>query len=240
MVAGHPPGRPRRSRRGGALLADRVYERLRTAILRGEIRPNQRLIEAELARQLEVSRTPVRESLQRLQRDGLVDGGREGWVVREHTAAEIREIYETRAALEGYATRLAAERGPDELLAEVVRIHGGGPRPSEVPREEIVAYNMAFHEAVFRASGNERLIRLIQLNREFYFNYRIATLYTDEELEASIRGHQAILDAVLRRDGDRAEALAREHILESLPIILSRLRLPPQGADPGLRLEREP
>jgi DNA-binding GntR family transcriptional regulator len=221
-------------------LADRVYERLRTAILTGEIRPNQRLVEAELARQLEVSRTPVRESLQRLQQDGLVDGGREGWVVREHTAVEIREIYETRAALEGYAARLAAERGPEELLEEVARIHGQAPRPSEVPREEVVAYNTAFHDAVFRACGNERLIRLIQSNREFYFNYRVATLYTDQELEASIAGHQAILGALLRRDGDRAEVLAREHILESLPIILSRLRLPPEGPLGPLGLRQEP
>src|SRR5436190_22723903 len=91
-------------------LTEAIYEQLRSEIVRGQLRPNERLVEAEIAERLQVSRTPVRESLQRLAADGLVVSRRRGWVVYEHTIDQIRDIYETRIALEGYATRLAAER----------------------------------------------------------------------------------------------------------------------------------
>src|SRR5579859_8257976 len=99
--------------------AAEVYEELRQAIVEGRIRPNERLIELELARALNVSRTPVRESILQLVADGLVVSRRRGWVVREHSPEEIREIYEVRAALEGFAANLAAVRATDEQLAEI-------------------------------------------------------------------------------------------------------------------------
>ena len=86
-----------------------VYDQLRSEIARGELRPNERLIEADLALRLSVSRTPVRESIQRLAVDGLVVNRRRAWFVREHSPAEITALYEVREALEGYAARLAAE-----------------------------------------------------------------------------------------------------------------------------------
>src|SRR5579864_7454244 len=103
----------------GATRSDNVYERLREAIVTGRARPNERLIEAELADRLQVSRTPIREGLQRLAAEGLVVTRRRGWVVLEHTSAEIREIYEARAALEGYCARLAAERATEAQLKEI-------------------------------------------------------------------------------------------------------------------------
>jgi DNA-binding GntR family transcriptional regulator len=95
-----------------------------------------------------------------------------------------------------------------------------------ISREELVRVNNSFHDAIARGSGNRRLIDLIQHNREFYFNYRIAELYNDEEVHASVKGHEAIMGALWDHDGDRAEEITRRHILEGLPIILSRLRLP--------------
>ena len=80
-------------------LSDEVYERLRDEIVKGLIRPNERLVELDLAERLGVSRTPVRESLKRLSAEGLIHGGRHHLVVREHAPEEIREIYESRAAL---------------------------------------------------------------------------------------------------------------------------------------------
>src|SRR5690606_9984578 len=94
--------------------AHEIYDRLRGDIVHGVLRPNEPLIETELAEQLGVSRTPIRESLQRLASDGLIVYRRRRWYVYEHTADEIREMYEIRAAQEGYAARLAAERGTAE------------------------------------------------------------------------------------------------------------------------------
>src|SRR2546430_2516572 len=99
--------------RRGASRSDGVYVQLRRAIVQGQLRPKQRLVEAELAETLEVSRTPIREALQRLALDGLVSRHRRGWVVREHEADEIKDIYACRAALEGYAARLAAVAASD-------------------------------------------------------------------------------------------------------------------------------
>lgn len=210
---------------GARSLTDDVYERLRTAITRGEIRPNERLVEAELAERLAVSRTPVREGLQRLAAEGLVVSRRREWVAREHTPEEIREIYETRAALEGFASRLAAVRATQEQLQRIVSIHRDAEHdPARSPRERLVELNEAFHDAVALAAGNSRLLEQIRRNRQYYFNYRIARLYTDAEAAASIEGHDRLVRALLARDADAAEQATREHILEALDVTLTKLR----------------
>jgi DNA-binding GntR family transcriptional regulator len=209
----------------GATRSDGVYEELRLRIVRGTLRPNQRLIEAELSEQLGVSRTPVREGLQRLAADGLILSRRRGWVVREHTAEEIVEIYEIRAALEGYAARLAASRASDTDVARIADLHrreAGGLVRS--PRDHLVEVNDAFHEAIMVAAGNRRLADQIRRNREFYFNYRIGVLYTDAEATASVVGHEEIVAALLSRDEASAEDAARRHVTEALTTILTKVR----------------
>jgi DNA-binding GntR family transcriptional regulator len=133
--------------------SDDVYERLREAILTGRARPNERLIEAELADRLQVSRTPIRESLQRLAAEGLVVSRRRGWVVLEHTSVEIREIYEARAALEGYCARLAAQRATDAQLKEIASLHHP-KRNLKSSRQHLVEINDRFHDAILAAAQN--------------------------------------------------------------------------------------
>lgn len=208
-----------------ATRSDDVYERLREAIVTGRARPNERLIEAELADQLEVSRTPIRESLQRLAAEGLVVSRRRGWVVLEHTSAEIREIYEARAALEGYCARLAAERATAAQLKEIAALHRGDlKRIVKSSRQHLVEVNDRFHDAIIAAAQNERLAHMSRRNRTYYFNFRIAQLYSDEEVNASIAGHQAIVRALLHRDPDRAECEMRAHIDLALTVILAKVR----------------
>jgi len=208
-----------------AMRSDDVYERLREAIVTGRARPNERLIEAELAERLQVSRTPVRESLQRLAAEGLVVSRRRGWVVLEHTSTEIREIYEARAALEGYCARLAAERATEAQLKEIASLHRGDPkRILKSSRQHLVEVNDRFHDAIVAAAQNERLADMIRRNRTFYFTFRIAQLYSDEEADASIAGHLAIVRALLQRDSNRAERAMRAHIDLALAVILAKLR----------------
>ena len=202
--------------------SDDVYERLREAILTGRARPNERLIEAELADRLQVSRTPIRESLQRLAAEGLVVSRRRGWVVLEHTSVEIREIYEARAALEGYCARLAAQRATDAQLKETASLHHP-KRNLKSSRQHLVEINDRFHDAILAAAQNERLADMIRRNRTYYFTFRIAQLYGDEEADASIAGHQAIVRALLQRDANRAEREMRAHIDLALTVILAKL-----------------
>jgi DNA-binding GntR family transcriptional regulator len=206
-------------------LATEVYEQLRTAIVEGSIRPNERLIEADLAARLEVSRTPIRESMLRLAGDGLIVAHRRGWIVREHSQEEIREVYEVRAALEGFAAGLAAQRATDEELAGIESIHqvyiGTVSRES---RNHLVEHNDAFHNAVIAAAKNTLLAEQIRRNSQYYFIHRISGFLTDEEVRTSIDGHELLVRALLARDADLAERTARALVLEGLAKVLAHVR----------------
>ena len=211
----------RKARRSS--MTDGLYERLRHAIVSGELRPNQRLVELELAERLKVSRTPVRETLQRLALDRLVTSYRRGWIVHEHTRDEIRDIYECRSALESYAARLAAEKATPEQIADlelVLKRALEDPRP---PKEWMVEVNDAFHDGLINAADNDMLAELCVRSRLYYFNNRIAELYRVEEAMESREQHLSLLDAVRRRDPDEAERLARHHVATALKVLFEKL-----------------
>lgn len=204
-------------------IADDVYRRLRRDIIRGVLRPNEPLVETELAERLNVSRTPVRESLHRLAADGLIVSERRRWHVYEHTHEEIRQIYEVRAALEGYAARLACLRGDD---AAIKAIAGARTSPADELAQSAqghVERNERFHDLIIDAAGNERLAAQIRGNRLYFFNYRIAAAYAPEDVLEYARQHGELIDAVTARDADHAERLTHEHIEHALNLILTRL-----------------
>jgi DNA-binding GntR family transcriptional regulator len=203
--------------------SDEVYDRLRADIVHGALRPNQRLVELELAEALGVSRTPVRETLQRLTLEGLVRRERGGWVVHEHSPDEIRAIYEVRAALEGYAAFLAAGRITASQLSALADLYPEGDAAAELEPDVQVDLNERFHDGVIAAAGNHRLAQLSRSSRQYYFNHRIARIYDAEETRRSIDGHRLILAALGRGDGPRAEARAREHVDYALSIALTKI-----------------
>jgi DNA-binding GntR family transcriptional regulator len=205
-------------------LANSVYERLRSAIVCGDLRPNERLVEADLADWLEVSRTPVRECLQRLAAERLVVNRRRGWVVQEHSIEEIREIYGVRAALEGYAAQLAARQASADQVERIMALARVDPATyADPPRHGFVEYNKQFHDTVVESCGNSRLAEAIRRSREYYFNYRIAAVYTAAEVADAIGGHLAIGQSIQRRDPDAAERLARAHVHEALEAAVMKL-----------------
>lgn len=214
----------RRRAAAPAGLADGVYQRLRSAIVRGELRPNERLVEADLADWLEVSRTPVRECLQRLAAERLVENRRRGWVVQEHSIEDIREIYGVRAALEGYAAQLAARQASHDQMERIMTLARIDPATyADPPRRGFVEYNQQFHDTVVESCGNSRLAEAIRRSREYYFNYRIAAAYTEAEVAEAIGGHQAIGQAIQRREPEAAERLARAHVHEALEVAVMKL-----------------
>lgn len=209
--------------RASSLMRD-AYHRLRSEIIQGKIRPNERLIAADLAERLAISRTPVREALQLLASEGLVVGIKRGYVVRDHTANEIRQIYEVRAALEGMAARLAAERANDLTIAEIEALGAHHDGLVLDDRKMLVDANSRFHASIMQAAENPRLEQINQRNSEHFFNHQIAQLYTDDEARTSVRGHGLILTALRERKPDAAELAAREHVLEALEATLRKLR----------------
>lgn len=203
---------------------ERAYQVLRENIIFGRYRPNQRLVEVELSAELDVSRTPIREALGRLATEGLVESRRRGWIVHEHSADEVRHIYQVRAALEGFAARLAAEQATAQEVEDLAAIYGEGiPTLLEGPRSKLVPLNGVFHRGINALARNPRLSALCAANQSFAFNVQLAATYSHDEMAESLLMHTRILDAVRRHDGDAAEMLTREHILSALDIVLRRL-----------------
>jgi DNA-binding GntR family transcriptional regulator len=203
--------------------SDGIYDRVRGDIVHGALRPNQRLVEVELAERLGVSRTPVRETLQRLTLEGLVQRNRGGWVVHEHSPDEIRSIYEVRAALEGYAAFLAADRATASELDALEALYPPGDAAFALGPDAQVELNERFHDGVIAAAGNSRLAQLSRASRQYYFNHRIARQYDAEETRESIEGHRRILAALAQGDARAAESRAREHVDYALEIALTKI-----------------
>lgn len=203
-------------------LTSETCDRLRADIIRGSIRPNERLVAADLAERLSISRTPVREALQLLEAEGLVVALKRGYMVREHTGTEIREIYEVRAALEGMSARLAAVRASGDAIAAIAGLGAHDDQAALAESWRLVDLNSQFHAAVVAACANDRLGHVNRRNSEHFFNYRIAALYSEGEALAAVRGHARILAALQARDPDAAERAAREHVEEALAVTLRK------------------
>ena len=200
--------------------SDEVYEKLRLAIVTGEIRPNAPLIEVDLANALKVSRTPIRESLQRLAADQLVVPRKRGWAVKEYSAQEIQESYEVRAALEGYAARLAATRASDGEIAAITGIQRLRDAETNPTREFRVRTNRQFHDGIIKAARNDRLAEAIYRSGRFYFNERIAATTSREDFAANQSDHARIVLALQSRDPAGAEEAMRSHILNTFTAFL--------------------
>jgi DNA-binding GntR family transcriptional regulator len=222
-----PIGTGRRS------LAEEAYQRITAAMLSGAIAPGQRLVMDALAEELEISRTPVRDALRRLEQEGLIEaGGRRGFVVREIDAEEIRQTYEAREAIEGYAARLAARRG--EFAAAEVRtaIRQAVEFDIDTPLGSYLANRMV-HRAVVAASGNRILLDLFDdlwgrgLAHQIY-----AGCFRGEDSHAALRRkHQPIIRALKEADGDAAEAAMTAHLRDGLA-----LHHLPVELDPAVKL----
>ena len=162
-------------------LRDVVFNTLRQAILRGELKPGERLMEIQLANKLGVSRTPIREAIRKLELEGLVLMiPRKGAEVAEITEKNLRDVLEVRCALEELAVQLACERIDDEGLEQLksAALHFRDVLDSD-DITKIAEADVAFHDVIFEATDNRRLIQLLNNLREQMYRYRI----DDEGLE---------------------------------------------------------
>lgn len=195
-------------------VADVVYDLLRSKILESHFPAGTWIKEVELAEQLGVSRTPLREAVSRLMSDRLVKRGRRGIEV-VNAQAEIRGMWHVRIALEGYATRLAALNMSDRELDELaeVTLHGAS-LPFEA-RQERVANNNNFHMIIYRGAGVGPLFASIERCLEYFLNEGELSKLTLEEMIAATGDHASILSALRARDAGLAEELMRSHLLRA-------------------------
>ncbi len=200
----------------------RAFVRIREMLLRGEVARGDRLSELPLVARLGVSRTPIRLALERLAHIGLLETSPTGgFTVREFALSEVRDAIEVRGILEGTAARLAAERlsDPGELDAarQFCRQMAVIPRLTVDTFADYMDANEAFHLAILALSKSAMLRRMLELAKSLPFASPSAMVSilpkSDETLAIAQEHHRAILEAVSRRQGARAEALAREHAL---------------------------
>lgn len=198
-----------------------VRETLRRAILSGALNGGARLVQADIAAQLEVSTTPVREALRDLAADGLIrfDPHR-GAIVRELDMTELVELYEIRKTLEALAVRKAAQEIDEAQLQQASELQDKMDRESDTG--VWVRYNSEFHSLLYRAAASPRLFSIIESVHD------AATIYVAHSLAVSPdrvkdgnREHRGIIEALRRRDGERAASLLAAHLEATLQTILT-------------------
>lgn len=209
-------------RTGGDLLAADVHKTLRTKILSLEIKPRTRLVEDEISASLNVGRTPVREALLRLQGEGLVSRSR-GWVVEEGDPADVQSIFESRMAIEGFGTRLAAGRVQPEGLAHLRSLVEQMENLDGISRVQLNQLNREFHETIVRQSQNAFFFEMHERTQFNYWNLRLPVLFTRDQVEGANRQHRDILAALEAHDEDEAEKQARLHITTTYDIVRDAL-----------------
>ena len=194
-------------------LADQVYEQIMDAIRDGTISAEDRIVQEKLAEQFQISRTPIREALFRMEQEGiLVVEGRGGFRIRTLDRAEIAELYGARCAIEGFAARLLAERRDPALNDALRRTITAA---EQVRDHSVAAYfraNMTVHRAFVDATGNRFLLEFFDnlWNRGWAFTL-FATIES-VDLSKSLGDHLALVDAIATTDGSKAAERMIDHI----------------------------
>lgn len=206
--------------------AEQIYERVKTMAMTFEIRPAGRVNEVEIAKSLNVSRTPVREALNRLLVEGFFTRApNRGFIGRPLDAKQVFDLYELRRALEGSVAGIACERATDEELAELERfVKASKDRPEDANASSLLALDEEFHERVAALTRNEEMLRMLKsINaRIHYFRWidmqNGRRRYTQQE-------HLRIVKALKARDAGAVTGLMTEHISRRLDRIVQVIRM---------------
>jgi len=196
-------------------LPSRVYQALKQGILSFELKPKEYLITGEVAKAYGISRTPVREAMAQLEREGFVRSvPRRGIYVVRKTKREVIEMITAWAALESMAARLITERASDEEIAGLRRMFAtfeGDKLHAKL--DEYSEVNINFHQTIIEMSKNHVLIRLAENLFTHMRMIRRQTIGEEDRADRSIRDHMNIIQALEARDTERAEDLVRQHAL---------------------------
>jgi DNA-binding GntR family transcriptional regulator len=201
-------------RTGSAVDSARAHAHLERAILIGELKPRERLVESDLAERLGLSRTPIREALRRLEERGLVRTlPHRGAVVADLSPQEAESIYAVRVCLEILATRLAAAAGTARHLDRIAGLEAACARSaSDGDLLALMAANDRFHDAIYAAAGNPCLLELIQQLRQRVSLIRFSAWSHPDRIGRSLAEHRQIVALLRARDMTRMAGLIRKHL----------------------------
>lgn len=207
-------------------LRDIVFRTLREAILRGKLQPGERLMEIALANQLGVSRTPVREAIRMLELEGLVVMiPRRGAAVAGISPRNLRNVLEVRKALEEFCVDLACIRMTENQFTRLKIASEAFERALATDDVTAIAQtDEAFHDVIFEATDNEKLILLLNQLREQMYRYRVEHIKSKEMRATLLAEHQAIVAALEKRDQKEARRLIGHHIDKQVDVVTESIK----------------
>jgi len=203
-------------------LGQLVYENLKLAIVNGDITAGTRLVESQIAEVQGISRTPVREAIHKLEREGFVARQpKGGFTVLGFNREDIEETFGIRSVLEGYAAKLAAIRHrPEELTSLEKKINEFQNQLNKNQLKILPRVNTEFHDLLYSLSKSNRLIHMINGLRDQIYRFRQMILKEQALAKISNEDHILMLESIRKRDAEGVEKLVREHILRGQEIVL--------------------
>lgn len=213
-------------------LRDVVFNTLRKAILTGELKPGERLMEIHLANRLGVSRTPIREAIRKLELEGLVIMiPRRGAEVAQITEKSLKDVLEVRRALDALCVELACERIDEEATQQLKKACEEFERATETKDATTIAKaDVELHDIIVRATGNQRLIQLINNLSEQMYRYRFEYIKDENRHDNLIDEHRMIYESIVKRDKEGAARAAKIHIDNQEKSIIRQIRLEQEQA----------
>jgi DNA-binding GntR family transcriptional regulator len=222
-----------RKRKKKRLLREHVYVSIKGAIIGGEFEPGRRLIEEKLAEDMKTSRTPVREAIQKLEKEGLIYRlPRGGFAVKGVTEEEVEEVFGLRGILEGYAGFLATARMDDaELrsLEDIIALEEACLQDMNV--EEFIRLDGEFHDVVYKAAKNNRLYNLLRDLRDYIYRYRVIIMRYQRKPQLAVQDHKDMVASIRSRNAKQVEKLVRKHMTRGKEVIKKKIR---QGQEPRI------
>ncbi len=208
-------------------LRDVVFNTLRKAILTGELKPGERLMEIHLANRLGVSRTPIREAIRKLELEGLVIMiPRRGAEVAQITEKSLKDVLEVRRALDALCAELACDRISDEEKERLRQACNAFDHATVTgDATTIAAADVAFHDIIVQATGNARLIQLINNLSEQMYRYRFEYIKDESGHDNLVNEHRMIYESIIEQDKARAAEAARLHIDNQEKSVIRQIRL---------------
>lgn len=207
---------------GSASLEEKVYLSLEEQIISQQLRPGEAVTEMKLSRELGVSRTPVREALQRLDREGLIKLiPNKGAVVLGISEQDLIDIYKIRMRLEGLAARIAAEKRDEALCRELcdnVDLTGFYMAKGDI--EKVKNLDSEFHDIIYRCCESRMLGKTLSELHRYIASYRKLSLAASGRIDRSLAEHKEIYDAISEGNADAADALMSEHVERALENLL--------------------
>ena len=207
-------------------LRDVVFNTLREAILKGELQPGERLMELQLASKLGVSRTPIREAIRMLEQEGLaVTMPRKGAEVARMTLKDMEDVLEVREALDELAARIACAKINDEQLENLKSIRDEFKKSLDSGDvKKIAEEDVRFHDAIYEATDNAKLIALTNNIREQMYRYRVEYLKDQNNYPILIAEHDAIVNALEQRDTEMVTAEMHTHVVNQAVAVKAEIQ----------------